>query len=309
MTIKYAVKMLKNKFYPLEYPEGTQLEQGQYILVRTEKGEEAVRVFEVNSEVAAHWEKYKPEALPLVRIMSKEDIAHLDEIKKDEYIAFNKCKELVQKHNLLMNLVQTRYTFDKKKITFYYTAQERVDFRELLKDLTQTFKRVRIDLRHIGVRDETSIVEGCGLCGKPFCCCSWLRKFDSINIKLAKDQGMPITPGKISGTCGRLLCCLNYEYKDYIEAAKEMPPVGSGVMTEDGLGRVCSINFVSEKISVKLEDGKIKEYQKNALEMVDTKVDIDIDIPQNLMYAEEEGASKSDIKKLEDDRNSTTGNV
>ena len=122
----------------------------------------------------------------------------------------------------------------EKKITFYYTASERVDFRELLKDLTQVFKRVRIDLRHIGVRDETSIMEGTGICGRPFCCCSFLRKFESINIKLAKDQGMPIAPGKISGTCGRLLCCLNYEYSNYIEAAKDMPPLGSSVMTPEG---------------------------------------------------------------------------
>lgn len=306
--IKYAVKMLKNKFYPLTYPEGTKLEDGQYILVKTEKGEEAVKVFLVNSEIAKHWEKYKPEPIPLVRIMSKEDIAELDNIKKEEYIAFNKCKELVANRKLSMNLVQARYTFDKRKITFYYTAQERVDFRELLKDLTQTFKRVRIDLRHIGVRDETSIVEGNGLCGKPFCCCSWLRKFDSINIKLAKDQGMPITPGKISGTCGRLLCCLNYEYKDYLAAAKEMPPVGSGVMTADGLGRICSINFLSEKISVKLEDGKIKEYPKNEVEMVDTKVDIDIENVA-ITYPVDENDAKIDIRKLEDDRNSTTGNV
>lgn len=306
--IKYAVKMLKNKFFPLIYPEGTELESGQYILVQTEKGEEAVRVFLVNSEIAKHWEKYRPQPLNLVRVMSKEDIARLDDIKKEEYIAFNKCKSLVSKHRLLMNLVQARYTFDMRKITFYYTAQERVDFRELLKDLTQTFKRVRIDLRHIGVRDETSIVEGNGLCGKPFCCCSWLRKFDSINIKLAKDQGMPITPGKISGTCGRLLCCLNYEYKDYIDAAKEMPPVGCGVMTADGLGRVCSINFLNEKISVKLEDGKIKDYPKDELEMVDTKVDIDID-NIGITYPVDENDAKIDIRKLEDDRNSTTGNV
>lgn len=306
--IKFAVKMLKNKFYPLVYPEGVELESGQYVLVQTEKGEEAVKAFLVNTEIAKHWEKYKPEPLNLIRVMNKEDVARLDDIKKEEYIAFNKCKNLVANHKLQMNLVQARYTFDMRKITFYYTAQERVDFRELLKDLTQTFKRTRIDLRHIGVRDETSIVEGNGLCGKPFCCCSWLRKFDSINIKLAKDQGMPITPGKISGTCGRLLCCLNYEYKDYIEAAKEMPPVGCGVMTADGLGRVCSINFLNEKISVKLEDGKIKDYPKTELEMVDTKVDIDID-NIGITYPMDENDAKIDIRKLEDDRNSTTGNV
>ena len=119
---------------------------------------------------------------------------------------------------------------------------------------------------------------------------------------------MPITPGKISGTCGRLLCCLNYEYKDYISAAKEMPPVGCGVMTADGLGRICSINFLNEKISVKLEDGKIKDYPKTELEMVDTKVDIDID-DVRITYPIDENDAKIDIRKLEDDRNSTTGNV
>lgn len=305
--IKYAVKLIKNKFYPLDYPEGVAVEHGQMVLVRTEKGEEAVKVFRINDAIAEHWEKYKPESLPLIRIMNQRDIQTLEDIKKEEEEAFVKCKELVGKHNLGMNLVQCRYTFDKRKITFYYTASERVDFRELLKDLTQVFKRVRIDLRHIGVRDETSIVEGNGLCGKPFCCCSWLRKFESTNIKLAKDQGMPITPSKISGTCGRLLCCLNYEYDNYIESAKEMPPVGCGVMTEDGLGRVCCLNYLKDNLSVKLEDGKIKEYDKKQIEMVDAKVDVEIDVP-NYTYSDE-SVSNKDIKQLEDDKNSSTGNV
>ncbi|MBS6554190.1 MAG: stage 0 sporulation protein, partial [Clostridium sp.] len=180
--------------------------------------------------------------------------------------------------------------------------------RGLLKDLTQVFKRVRIDLRHIGVRDETSLLEGNGLCGRPFCCCTFLRKFDSINIKLAKDQGMPITPGKISGTCGRLLCCLNYEYKNYIDAAKDMPPIGSGVMTPDGLGRVCSLHFLSNEIAVKTEDGKIKNFKKEEIEMVDGDVNIEIDIQDTTVY-QEQSDYNVDIKQLEDDRNSSTGNV
>ncbi len=307
--IKYAVNLIKNTFHPLEIAESAHVEHGQTVLVRTEKGEEVAKVFMVNPLIAKAWETKMPEAVPLIRVLSKKDFETLDEIKIAEEEAFKTCKELVAQHNLQMNLVQTKYTFDRRKITFYYTAPERVDFRGLLKDLTQVFKRVRIDLRHIGVRDETSLLCGNGLCGRPFCCCTFLRKFDSINIKLAKDQGMPITPGKISGTCGRLLCCLNYEYKNYIDAAKDMPPVGSGVMTPDGLGRVCSLHFLNNEIAVKTEDGKIKNYKKEEIEMVDSDVNIEIDIQDTNTIYQEQSDYNVDIKQLEDDRNSSTGNV
>ncbi len=309
--IKYAVNLIKNTFHPLQVPETAHVEQGQLVLVRTEKGEEVAKVFVVNSCIAKAWEKNMPEPLPLIRVLGQRDKEALEELKIAEEEAFKTCKRLVAEHNLTMNLVQTKYTFDKRKITFYYTAPERVDFRGLLKDLTQVFKRVRIDLRHIGVRDETSLLAGNGLCGRPFCCCTFLRKFDSINIKLAKDQGMPITPGKISGTCGRLLCCLNYEYKNYIDAAKDMPPIGSGVMTPDGLGRVCSLHFLNNEISVKTEDGKIKNYKKDDIEMVDGDVNIEIDIQDtavNTVY-QEQSDYNVDIKQLEDDKNSSTGNL
>lgn len=306
---KYAVEYLKNTFYPLSVPDTLNIEDGQMVLVRTSKGEEALRAFVVNSKIIELWEKAenKPEALPVVRTLSQRDLQTLDDIKKEEVEAFFKCKALVEQHKLVMNLVQCKITFDRRKITFYYTAPERVDFRALLKDLTQTFTRVRIDLRHIGVRDETSIMCGCGVCGRPFCCCSFLRKFGSINVKLAKDQGMPIAPGKISGTCGRLLCCLNYEYSNYIDAAKGMPPIGSSVMTPDGLGRVCYLQFMNGTVAVKLEDGKTKEFPKSDIEMVDADVNVEIDVPVMNGYAEDEG--NVDIKQLEDDRNSSTGNV
>lgn len=307
---KYAVRYLKNMYFPLDVPPTVEIEANDMVLVRTEKGEEALKVVYVTDEIAQLWEnsKQKPDAFPVIRVLGERDKQTLQEIKKEEVEAFFKCKALVEKHKLVMNLVQSRITFDRKKITFYYTAPERVDFRELLKDLTQTFKRVRIDLRHIGVRDETSIMEGCGICGKEFCCCSFLKKFGSINVKLAKDQGMPITPGKISGTCGRLLCCLNYEYSNYIEAAKGMPPVGSPVMTPDGLGKVCALHFLNNSIQVKLEDGKIKDYQKNDIEMVEAEVNVEIDsnLQQNLAY--DDDSKDIDLKSLEDDKNSSTGN-
>lgn len=307
---KYAVRYLKNMYYPLDIPSTLEVHCDDMVLVRTEKGEEALKAICVNEEIAKIWEKskQKPDAFPVIRVLGERDKQIVQEIKKEEVDAYFKCKSLVEKHKLVMNLVQTRITFDRKKITFYYTAPERVDFRELLKDLTQTFKRVRIDLRHIGVRDETSIMEGCGICGKEFCCCSFLKKFGSINVKLAKDQGMPITPGKISGTCGRLLCCLNYEYSNYIEAAKGMPPVGSPVMTPDGLGKVCALHFLNNSIQVKLEDGKIKDYQKDDIEVVDADVNVEINVAQNnLSYGDD--AKDIDLKSLEDDRNSSTGNI
>ena len=311
--IKYAVKYLKNCFYPLKIKEGFDEDiSGKLVLVRTEKGEEVLKAFLVNQEIAQMFEKSPktPEPFEFLRVMTQEDMMIYDDLKKEEVTSFFKCKELVQKHNLVMNLVQCRITFDKRKISFYYTAPERVDFRELLKDLTQVFKHMRIDLRHIGVRDESSIMDGTGICGKPFCCSSYLRKFESINVKLAKDQGMPIAPSKISGTCGRLLCCLTYEYSNYIEAAKGMPPVGSTVMTSIGLGKVCYIQFLNNSVAVKFEDGKIKEFTKEEIEMVDADVNVEIEDNRLNNYTEsDEKVDARQLKQLEDDKNSSTGNV
>ena len=303
--MKFAVNYIKNTFYPLNVPDNIQLEDGQMVLVRTDKGEEALKAILVNSKISDLWEKSKnkPEPLSFIRVLTQRDLQTLEDIKKEEVTAFFKCQALVQQHKLVMNLVQCRITFDRRKITFYYTAPERVDFRALLKDLTQTFTRVRIDLRHIGVRDETSILEGMGICGRPFCCSSFLRKFATINVKLAKDQGMPIAPGKISGTCGRLLCCLTYEYSNYIDAAKGMPPVGSSVMTPEGLGKVCYLQFLSGKVAVKMEDGKVKEFPKGDIEMVDADVNVEIEVPVMTTYSDDYDAG-IDIRQLEDDRNS-----
>lgn len=293
----FAVRLLKNRINPLSIPEGVVVNHGDMVLVKTEKGEEVAKVFYVHSKIASIIEQNKTPYLPLVRVMTEEDKAVYKEIEEAEAIGYKDCVRLIKQHNLVMSLIACKYTFDRKKVTFYYTAPERVDFRELLKDLTQVFRRVRIDLKHVGVRDETAICSGYGLCGKPFCCCSFKKSFEPINIKLARDQGMPITSGKISGTCGRLLCCLDYEYKTYIEAAKGMCPVGSSVMTPDGVGRVNALLVLSGKISVKHEDGKIKEYTKDEIEMIDTDVNIDIDNPYDY---KEESDEAIDIKKLED---------
>ncbi len=308
----FAVKLVKNKQYPLDVPEGVKVNHGDMVIVITDKGEEVAKAYLVPSQVESILKQKKVPSIPFIRVMTEEDLEVYKGIEEMEARGYKDCLELIKQHNLQMNLIQCKYTFDKRKVTFYYTAPERVDFRELLKDLTKVFKRVRIDLKHIGVRDETSLCCGNGLCGRPFCCCTFKRQFDSINIKLAHDQSMPITPSKISGTCGRLLCCLNYEYKNYIETAKEMVPIGSGVMTSDGVGRVCGLNIMTNKVSVKLTDGKIKEFASSDVEMIDTEVNIDIDTnTSGYKYASMQQADDEniDIKQFEDDRNSSTGNI
>lgn len=307
----FAVKLLKNKQYPLEIPDNIIVNHGDMVIVLTEKGEEVAQAYLVPPQVASILVRKKIPSVPLVRVMTNEDKNIYEEIKQMELQGYKDCLELIHQHNLQMNLIQCKYTFDRRKVTFYYTAPERVDFRNLLKDLTKVFKRVRIDLKHIGVRDETSLCCGNGLCGRPFCCCTFKRQFDSINIKLAHDQSMPITPSKISGTCGRLLCCLNYEYKNYIETAKEMVPIGSGVMTKEGVGRVCALNILTNKVSVKLSDGKIKEFKSDEVEMIDTEVNIEIDNGNSgYKYASMQQSDENiDIRQFEDDRNSSTGNI
>lgn len=299
----FAVKLIKNKQYPLEIPEGVEVKHGDRVIVLTEKGEEAATAMLLPPQIESIYIRKKYPSIPLIRVMTEEDLMIAEEIERMNDEGFRSCKELINREGLNMNLLQCNYTFDKRKVTFYYTAPERVDFRNLLKELTKTFKRVRIDLKQIGVRDETSICCGNGLCGRPFCCCTFKRQFDSVNIKLAQDQGMPITPGKISGTCGRLLCCLNFEHKNYIETSKAMVPVGSGVMTKEGIGRVCNINILTNMLSIKFPDGKIKEFPNNEVEMIDTDVNIEIDnAASGYKYARMQQDESEDIKIPEDDK-------
>lgn len=306
--MKFAVRLIKNVYHPVKVPEGAKIKDGQVVIVRTERGEEIHRIFLVNDEVAERFRKQNIEPLTLVKLADANDMETYKEQQELEVKALLKCREFAEKRNLVMNLTKASYTFDRKKITFYYTAPERVDFRELLKDLTAEFKRVRIDLRHIGVRDETALLQGQGVCGQSYCCCRFLKNFGFVSTKLAKDQNIPLTSGKITGACGRLLCCLNYEYSNYIETAKLLPPVGSGIMTPDGVAKVASICFLKQKISAKLEDGKIKEYSKDEIEMLDQEVNIEIDQQINpLNYGDND--ENIDIKNLDNDRNSSTGNI
>lgn len=309
--MKYAVRIIKNTFHPVKFDPVLKplLGHGKMGLVITDKGEEAFKLFLVNSEIQAQWDKFTPEALKLIRVLDENDLKKLAENEALSKNALNKCAQFAKNRNLDMNLAQAKYTFDRRKVTFYYTANARVDFRELLKDLTGEFRQTRIDLRHIGARDETSILQGDGICGQTYCCCRFLKKFDSVNTKLAKDQGIPLTPGKITGACGRLLCCLNYEHKNYLESAKCMPPVGSAVTTSEGIGKIISINYLNNKINVKFEDGKFKEFKKCEIEMVDADINIDVQDAGQITHAYGDDTEHVDIKSLNNDRNSSTGNV
>lgn len=188
---------------------------------------------------------------PVLRLADEADTLHYEENQRKREGALILCQERVDKHNLIMKLVDVEYTFDNTKVIFYFTAEGRVDFRELVKDLASVFK-MRIELRQIGVRDETKMMGGIGSCGRPLCCYSWLPEFQPVSIKMAKTQNLSLNPIKISGTCGRLMCCLQYENDVYVEMKKGMPEYGERVKTRDGYAMVADVNILENKIKTRL---------------------------------------------------------
>lgn len=210
--------------------------------------------------------------LPLKNVMRKadnEDLKKHLENKSKEKEAFDICLEKIQKHNLVMKLIDVEYTFDNNKIIFYFTAEGRVDFRELVKDLASVF-RTRIELRQIGVRDEAKMIGGIGACGRQMCCACHLGDFAPVSIKMAKEQNLSLNPAKISGICGRLMCCLNFEQKCYEEIRKKLPCVGSIVDTPDGQGEVVCNCVVKESVKVKIKNGE--EEIVNEVPIADVKL-------------------------------------
>lgn len=203
----------------------------------------------------------------ILRVATKEDIKINEENEKEAKETFKLCQEKIKEHNLNMFLIDCEYTFDRNKLIFYFTAEGRIDFRELVKDLASIFK-TRIELRQIGVRDEAKSIGGLGPCGRKLCCSSWLGDFQPVSIKMAKDQSLSLNPTKISGICGRLFCCLKYEHDVYVEAIDAMPLVGSLVKTDDGKGRVIEINPLLEQLKVELENNSIKIHQKDSVKVL-----------------------------------------
>ena len=240
-------------------PKKWKLKKGDKVIVETSQGEEFGEVMIPNRTVPA--DKVVEPLKVIERIANKRDYKHYDECKALEKKAFEVCKKKIKEHDLQMTLTDVEVKFDNSKILFYFTADGRIDFRELVKDLAAIYK-TRIELRQIGVRDEVKKIGGNGVCGRELCCCSFLNDFETVSIKMAKEQNISLNPSKISGNCGRLMCCLKYENEVYEEKLKRLPHVGAIVKTEDGEGEVDSIETLKEIIRVKIKDGDNYFYRK-----------------------------------------------
>lgn len=233
-------------------PDGKRVCRGQYVIVETAMGKEYGEVMIANRQLPD--EKIVAPLKKIIRVATEKDRKQNEQNKKDEKEAFKICEEKIKEYKLDMKLMDVEYKFDKSKLLFFFTADGRIDFRDLVKDLAAIFK-TRIELRQIGVRDEVRRLGGNGVCGRELCCCSFLGNFDTVTIKMAKEQNVSLNPSKISGNCGRLMCCLRYEQEVYEDKLKKLPGIGSIVQTEDGKGEVCGVETLKERIKVKFKDG------------------------------------------------------
>lgn len=232
-------------------PRGIDVKKGETLVVETARGVECAIASTGVKEVTDD-EVVSP-LKPIIRVATEEDLRQLEENKIKEKQAYNVCVQKIKEHQLEMDLTEVEYTFDGSKIIFYFTADGRVDFRELVRDLAQEF-HTRIELRQIGVRDEAKMLGGLGICGRPFCCSTFLNDFHSVSIKMAKEQGLSLSPGKISGTCGRLMCCLKYEQNSYEYLNKITPRKGTLVECKAGRGVVVDTAVLTGKLKVQLND-------------------------------------------------------
>ena len=238
------------KVYYFE-PRGNVAKDGDYAVVETARGMEFGKVCQPNKLVSN--DEIVAPLRPVIRVATEKDIKQNEENKRKEDEALKICQQKVASHQLEMKLVEAEYTFDGAKLTFYFTADGRIDFRELVKDLATTFK-TRIELRQIGIRDEAKFMGGLGICGRPFCCSTFLPDFCQVSIKMAKEQNLSLNSSKISGACGRLMCCLRFEHDTYVQEIKKTPPVDSTVKTPEGSGTVIEINPLSGFIKVSIND-------------------------------------------------------
>jgi len=257
-------------------PAGFELQNGQHVIVETVRGIECGEVATANHEVGD--EEIKNPLKPVMRVATKEDLEIVAKNKSKEKDAFDICLKKIEAHKLDMKLIDVEYTFDGSKVLFYFTSDGRVDFRELVKDLASVF-RIRIELRQIGVRDESKMKGGLGMCGRPFCCNSFLGDFDPVSIKMAKEQGLSLNPTKISGTCGRLMCCLKYEQDSYEHLLRVTPKVGAIVETSEGKGTVVENNLIKGELKVRLDrrpDAAPATYNRRDVKLIkDKKITVD----------------------------------
>lgn len=273
-------------FNPKKFP----IKKGDHVIVETARGVEYGTVVADPQEVTD--DKVVQPLKPVIRVATREDDKKVAENKAKEKDAMRICQEKIRKHQLEMKLIDAEYTFDNNKVLFYFTADGRIDFRELVKDLAAVFK-TRIELRQIGVRDETKIIGGIGICGRPLCCNTYLSEFVPVSIKMAKEQNLSLNPTKISGVCGRLMCCLKNEEETYEYLNARLPASGDTVQTDDGLkGEVQSVNVLRQlvKVLVTINDEKeLREYEAGQLKFKPRK-------------KKEKGRSANDkeLKQLED---------
>lgn len=280
-------------FDPLDF----KIEVGNHVIVETARGIEYGKV------VQGVQEKNEEDVImplkPVIRVATEEDDKIAKQNKDKEKKAFFICKEKIKKHGLEMKLIDTEYTFDNNKVLFYFTADGRIDFRELVKDLASVFK-TRIELRQVGVRDETKMLGGIGICGRPLCCSTYLSEFIPVSIKMAKEQNLSLNPTKISGICGRLMCCLKNEQEAYEYLNSNLPNVGETVKTFDGLkGEVKSVNVLRQKVKIVIEQNderEEREYSVNELKFKPKKKKFELasDELKELKGLEDMEASKLD---------------
>ncbi|MDP6685392.1 MAG: stage 0 sporulation family protein [Candidatus Omnitrophota bacterium] len=233
---------------------------GDYVVVEVERGQDYAKVVG-DTKVILEKDQVKP-LKKILRFATKDDMNRITENKKRIKSVIQICNKKIQERRLDMKLINAEYSFDRTKLIFYFTSEGRVDFRELVKDLAHIFK-VRIELRQIGVRDEARMLGGFGHCGRPLCCATFLKGFDAVTIRMAKEQNLPLNPSKISGCCGRLMCCLGYEYENYKKYLKGLPREGDKIKTKEGKGRVISVNALKRKVTIVLDEGKHIELDYN----------------------------------------------
>ena len=273
-------------------PKDFEIRNHDFVIVETNQGEEYGEVVIGNREMKE--ENITKPLKQVVRIATYKDRKHYEENKKKEKEAFEICKKKIKEHKLNMTLTDVDFKFDNSKLLFYFTAEGRIDFRDLVKDLAAIFK-TRIELRQIGVRDEVKRIGGNGVCGRELCCCSFLNNFETVSIKMAKEQNMSLNPSKISGNCGRLMCCLKYEQDVYDEKIKRLPKIGSIVKTDEGDGTVEGVETLKERLRVKLKDENGEYYYKK-YDAKDVKI---IKNAEEEVVDEEEKMNQKELEELE----------
>ena len=272
-------------------PKNLHIKKGDKVIVETTQGEEIGEVVIPNRHVDD--EKIIGPLKKVLRIATYKDYKRYDECKKIEKEAFKICEKKIKEHKLKMSLTDVECKFDNSKILFYFIADGRIDFRNLVKDLAGIYK-TRIELRQIGVRDEVKRIGGNGICGRELCCCSFLSDFEAVSIKMAKEQNLSLNPSKISGNCGRLMCCLKYEDEVYQKKLKKLPNIGAIVKTEDGVGEVEGIETLRERVKVKLKNEEGFSYKR--YDVKDLKI---IKDSSKEKIGEEEKQHKKELEELE----------